>query len=87
MASLIGDGRLLLFSNPHDKYERSHITIQASLDQGLSWPEEHRLLLDEGRGRGYSSLVFIDAETIGILYESSRANLVFQKVSLEDFGL
>ena len=40
------------------------------------------MLLDEGTGRGYSSLVMVDDETVGILYESSQANLVFQKVSL-----
>jgi hypothetical protein len=30
------------------------IEIGPSLDQGLTWLKEHRLLLDEGSGRGYS---------------------------------
>ncbi len=85
MASLLGDGKVLLFSNPRDRHQRRHITIQASLDQGETWPAKNRRLLDEGRGKGYSSLVAIDGETIGILYESSRANLVFQKIPLTEF--
>jgi len=82
MASLISTGEVLLFSNPRDRHQRRHITIQASLDQGETWPAKNRRLLDEGRGKGYSSLVAIDGETIGILYESSRAKLVFQKLPL-----
>ncbi|MEJ6643835.1 MAG: sialidase family protein [Akkermansiaceae bacterium] len=82
MASLIAHHGLLLFSNPNNKNQRSDITLQASLDQGVTWQPENSLLLDEGKGRGYSSLVMIDDETVGILYESSQANLVFQKVPL-----
>lgn len=85
MASMIRHGARLFFSNPHHKSQRSHQTIQMSLDDGKSWPKEHHVLLDEGRGKGYSSLVIVDDETIGILYESSRANLVFQKIPLSDF--
>jgi sialidase-1 len=82
MASLIAYQGLLLFSNPNNKNQRSDMTLQASLDQGVTWQPENSLLLDEGKGRGYSSLVMIDDETVGILYESSQANLVFQKVPL-----
>ncbi len=89
MASLISHAtpegqHVLLFSNPHDKHARKNITIQASLDGGHTWPEAHHLLLDGGTGRGYSSLVMIDGATVGILYESSRADLVFQKVRLAE---
>ncbi|MFT6180346.1 MAG: hypothetical protein ACI9NQ_001047 [Paracoccaceae bacterium] len=84
MASLIGHKEFLLFSNPHNKSHRSHLTIQLSFNQGENWAEENRVLLDEGRGRGYSSLVMIDESTVGILYESSRANLVFQKIAIEE---
>jgi sialidase-1 len=79
----LADGRhVLLFSNPNDKNGRRKITIQASFDDGKTWP--NRVLLDEGSGRGYSSLVMVDEETVGILYESSQANLVFQKVALKE---
>ena len=84
MASLIESGEVLIFSNPRNKSQRSHMTVQVSRDQGVSWPEKNRILLDEGRGRGYSSLVVIDEETVGILYESSRANLVFQRIPIRD---
>lgn len=88
MASLINHNKgrhQLFFSNPHNKNSRSDMTIQTSLDDGKSWPEKSRLLLDSGRGNGYSSLVIIDDKTIGILYESSVADMVFQKIPLSDF--
>jgi sialidase-1 len=88
MASLISHNNgkhQLFFSNPHNKNSRSDITIQMSLDDGKSWPEKSRILLDSGRGNGYSSLVIIDDKTIGILYESSVADMVFQKIPLSEF--
>lgn len=75
---------ILLFSNPDTTEGRHHITIKASLDGGLSFPEEYRLLLDEDPGWGYSCLTLIDAETVGILYESSVAHMTFQAVKLRD---
>ncbi len=75
---------VLLFSNPNSKYQRDHITIKVSFDNGMSWPEENWLLLDEKRGNGYSCLTSIDENTIGILYESSQANLVFQQIALDE---
>jgi sialidase-1 len=88
MASMIShtlpDGRhILLFSNPRNKSARKDMTIQISFDQGHTWPRENHILLDEAGG-AYSSLVMMDDETIGILYESSQADLVFQKISLSE---
>jgi len=62
------------------------MTVQVSLDDGLTWPVERHILLDRSGG-AYSSLVMIDAETLGILYESSLADLVFQTIKLQEFGL
>jgi sialidase-1 len=73
---------ILLFSNPADPQQRKNITIQMSLDGGVSWTR--RILLDEGIGWGYSCLTMIDRETVGILYESSQAHLTFQAVKLSD---
>jgi sialidase-1 len=89
MASMIShrlaDGRtVLLFSNPRDKQERRNMTIQASLDGGLTWPAEHRVLLDDGKSYGYSSLAMVDDSTVGILFESSVADMLFMKVPLSD---
>ncbi len=76
--------QLLLFSNPSDRNSRHHITLKVSFDDCETWPKEHWLLLDEGRGRGYSCITSVDEKTIGILYESSHADLVFQRIPLED---
>ncbi|MEO0414019.1 MAG: sialidase family protein [Verrucomicrobiota bacterium] len=87
MASLIShrtkEGReLLLFSNPADKHRRANMTIRLSEDGGKTWPKS--ILLDE-KGGAYSSLVMVDDETVGILYESSLADMVFQTVKLSEF--
>jgi len=76
-------GGWLLFSNPDSTRGRNHITIKASCDRGLTWPKEHRLLLDEGTGAGYSCMSMIDDRTVGILYEGSQAHLTFQQIPLK----
>ena len=75
---------ILLFSNPNTTRGRHHITIKASLDGGMTWLPENQVLLDEAEGWGYSCLTLIDPETVGILYESSVANMTFQAVPLKD---
>ena len=75
---------ILLFSNPTTTKGRNHITINASLDGGLTWPTEYQVMLDEDEGWGYSCLTMIDRETVGILYESSVAHMTFQAVKLTD---
>ena len=89
MASLIShrlkDGRaVLFFSNPHHKSRRQNMTLQMSLDDGKTWSKQ--VLLDKNGG-AYSSLVMVNDRTVGILYESSRADLVFQTIGLEELGL
>lgn len=75
---------ILLFSNPNTTAKRHHITIKASLDRGKTWHESNQLLLDEAIGWGYSCLTMIDRKTVGILYESSSANITFQTIPLKD---
>jgi len=76
---------ILLFSNPGvEKNPRRNITIKVSFDEGMTWPEEYFFLLDEGAGRGYSCLAPVDENTIGILYESSQADLVFESIPLNE---
>lgn len=92
MASLIKDkfevnGKLhdlVIFSNPDSKYQREKMTIKTSFDDGKSWPLEYYYQLDELIGRGYSCLTKIDDRNLGILYESSQADLVFQIVPIEE---
>lgn len=75
---------ILLFSNPDTTSGRNHLTIKASLDSGMTWLPENSLLLDEEEGWGYSCMTMIDEETVGILYEGSVSQIVFQTVKLED---
>jgi sialidase-1 len=74
--------RFLLFSNPNSKVSRDSITIKASFDDGISWPENDWVLLDALKGRGYSCITAVDSNHIGILYESSQADMVFQKIPI-----
>lgn len=75
---------ILLFVNPESYSERNHITLKVSYDDGNTWPEEKKILLDEYNSRGYSCITSVDENTIGILYESSQADMVFQQVSLNE---
>lgn len=85
MASLISHrldrSPVLVFSNPYSRHHRRNMTVQFSFDDGKTWPVEHHVLLDEDGG-AYSSLVPIDRKTVGIIYESSQANLLFQLVPM-----
>lgn len=73
---------VLLFANPRSQSGRHHHTIQMSLDDGTTWPLQ--LLLDEGTGRGYPSLSRIDGEHVGIVYEGSQSDLVFERIALRE---
>jgi sialidase-1 len=75
---------VLLFSNPNSKTARQHLSIQVSYDDGKTWHADKKILLDEEKSRGYSCLTSIDNDTIGILYESSQADLVFQTIKLKE---
>lgn len=77
---------ILLFSNPDTEKGRSHITVKASLDGGETWLPENSLLLDEEEGWGYSCLTMIDRKTVGILYEGSVSQIVFQAVDIGDIA-
>lgn len=70
---------VLFFSNPNTSSGRYNITIKASLDMGETWLSINQLLIDERNCYGYSSLVKIDENTIGILYEGVK-DLYFVRV-------
>lgn len=74
---------VLLFSNPDNKLTRTHITLKVSFDEGETWSSK-KILLDELSGLGYSCITSVDENRIGILYESSQHNLVFQIVNLKE---
>lgn len=75
---------ILIFTNPSDNRRRINHTLKVSFDDGETWPEEYRMLLDSDFGAGYSCITSIDDETIGIFYEGSQADIQFQAISLKD---
>lgn len=75
---------VLLFANPHSQVARTHHSIQVSLDDGRTWPDKYHLLLDEGKGAGYPSMSRIDGTHVGIVYEGSGADLVFEKIPIDE---
>jgi sialidase-1 len=75
---------ILLFANPNSTDKRERMTIRASYDEGMTWPEESWILLDEEKS-AYSSITSVDDQTIGILYEGSQAHITFQKIAITDF--
>ena len=78
------DRYVLLFANPYSQTRRENHTIRVSFDDGLTWPEEYHTLLDVGLGAGYPSLSRVDDDHIGIVYECSQSDLVFEKLSLHE---
>jgi len=76
-------GPILLFSNPATTQGRHHLTLKASLDEGLSWPAAYHLLYDQRPGYGYSCLSMVDGEHVGILYEG-RGDLRFVRIPLAE---
>lgn len=75
---------VLLFCNPSSTVRRDKITLKASLNDGKTWPEKQTIVLDEYRGWGYSCITSVDDDTLGILYESSQSQLVYQQVNLNE---
>lgn len=73
---------LLFFFNPNDPDKRVHHSIRCSLDEGMTWPAV--LEVDEGQGAGYSCMISVDNENIGVIYEGSGANLVYQQIRIGD---
>ena len=75
---------ILLFANPADEKERRNLTLRISFDGGATWPGA--VLVDAGECWGYSCLTMVDSETVGILYEGSRAHITFQAIPLRDLN-
>lgn len=74
---------VLFFSNPNTSSGRYNMTIQSSLDGGISWRQPNQLLIDERMCFGYSCLTRIDENTIGILYEGTQ-DLYFVQIPVNE---
>ncbi len=81
-----GPGRrhVLLFFNPHSETTRHQQTLQISFDDGLTWPRDHHLVLDEGGAWAYPCFSQIDANHVGLAYASSQADVTFQVLSVAE---
>lgn len=75
---------LILFFNPSSVSKRDNFTLKCSIDDGMTWPEDLWIQFDALGGNGYSCMSTIDNDTIGILYEGSGANLVFQQFKITE---
>lgn len=74
---------VVLFSNVANRYSRRNMTIKASYNLGESWPGNNQVHIDERLGFGYSSLVMINDQTVGLLYEGERS-LYFVRVAINE---
>lgn len=74
---------VLFFSNPNVKSSRGHMTVKASLDQGVTWPVECQIELNSADSFGYSCLTMVNESTIGILYEGTK-DLYFQQITVSE---
>ncbi|WP_327694437.1 sialidase family protein [Streptomyces sp. NBC_00459] len=61
------DPDLLLFSGPADSAARALMTIRVSTDGGTTWRPVHTV---NGLPAAYSDLVRVDADTVGLLFET-----------------
>ncbi|MEW1656518.1 sialidase family protein [Streptomyces sp. NPDC093707] len=75
----------LLFSGPAHPDARALMTVRTSRDGGLTWRTRHTV---GGLPAGYSDLVRLDPDTVGLLYEtgdfSAHATLMFRRIPLEE---
>ena len=72
---------LLAFMNPNSDKNRVDMTVKLSEDEGATW--SRALTLYRSGCCGYSSLVKIDADTIGAFYETI-GGLIYQTIKLDD---
>ncbi len=64
-------GRVLLFSNPWI-HGRSHMSIRASQDEGVTWSDG--VMYDQRGCMGYSCVALTDPDHAGIIYETCHTN-------------
>jgi sialidase-1 len=74
---------VLFFSNAASWHSRINISIKASLDNGNTWLNKNEVLIDERSCYGYSTMVAVDENNIGLLYEG-EGDLYFVTVPVAD---
>ncbi len=78
-----GGRSVILFSNPASTTDRSHMTVRASFDEGLTWPAGK--LLEPGFS-AYSDLAVLADGTILCFYETAT-DRKYGALTLARFGL
>ena len=77
------DQNILAYACPGNPKERRDLTILLSFDEGMSWPIKQ--LLRKGTA-AYSDLIKLDAERLGVLYETGKklyGEIRFEVVDVE----
>ncbi|MFI9258248.1 exo-alpha-sialidase [Streptomyces sioyaensis] len=81
----LGDHDALLFSGPAHPAARALMTVRTSRDNGLTWCGAYPVARLPA---GYSDLVRLDRDTLGLLYEtgdfSAYSTLTFRRIPVED---
>jgi sialidase-1 len=82
---LNGPNGALLYSGPADPASRATMTIRSSKDRGATWQSALAL---SGLPAGYSDLIQIDANTLGVLYETGNfgpyETITFRRIAPRD---
>jgi sialidase-1 len=75
----------LLYSGPADPAARAALTLRVSTDEGAAWRPSLAL---SGLPAGYSDLVQLDRDTVGVLYETGNfgpyETITFRRVPVRD---
>ncbi|MFE0178663.1 exo-alpha-sialidase [Streptomyces sp. NPDC059002] len=81
------DPDVLLFSGPADPAFRALMTVRRSHDGGITWGTAHTV---DGLPAAYSDLVRLDADTVGLLYEtgdfSAYETLTFRRIPVRELA-
>lgn len=73
-----GEPGVLIFSNAASESKRERMTLRASFDEGLTWPEARLLYAGSS---AYSCLVALGPDTMGCLFEADGyGRIVFARV-------
>ncbi|MFI0515032.1 exo-alpha-sialidase [Streptomyces sp. WSLK1-5] len=70
----LGLGERLLLSCPADPDRRRTMTIRSSYDGGRTWDTPDRATVVTDDWSGYSDMVQVDEDTVGLLYEGGTAD-------------
>ncbi len=66
---------ILIYSGPNSTEKREKMTLKFSFDEGKNWTKEKEIY---SGGAGYSDLVQINNDTIGLLYEKDFSEITFE---------